>query len=84
MRALLGVSQAAYEPAAYSLIADSFPKEKLPTANSAIIASTFLGGGLCALNILLISKVGWRMCLNLMGSIGLAIGAISFALMREP
>jgi MFS family permease len=54
MRALLGVSQAAYEPAAYSFIADEVSKKKLPTANSAIIASLFMGGGLCALNILVI------------------------------
>lgn len=84
MRALLGVSQAAYEPAAYSLIADAVPKKKLPTANSSIIASLFMGGGLCALNILLISRVGWRMCLNIMGGLGLIIGATSLVLMKEP
>jgi MFS family permease len=84
MRAVLGVAQAAYEPAAYSLIADQVPKKQLPSANSAIIASLFMGGGLCALNILLISRVGWRMCLNIMGGIGLAIGGASLLLMKEP
>ena len=84
MRALLGVSQAAYEPAAYSFIADEVKKEKLPTANSAIIASLFMGGGLCALNILVIQRVGWRMCLNIMGVVGMAIGALSLVFMKEP
>ena len=84
MRALLGVSQAAFEPAAYSLIADAVPKKQLPSANSAIIASLFMGGGVCALNILLISRVGWRSCLNIMGIGGLAIGALALLFMKEP
>jgi MFS family permease len=54
MRAILGMAQAAYEPTAYSLVADQFSKKDLPKANSAVIGAMFLGGGLCALNILLI------------------------------
>ena len=84
MRAILGIAQAAYEPTAYSMIADMVPKKQLPSANSVIVGSLFMGGGLCALNILLISYVGWRSCLNIMGGIGLTVGALSLLLMKEP
>ena len=84
LRAILGVSQAVSEPASYSIVSDQVSKQNMPMANSLLSGSLFLGGGLCALNIILINMMGWRNCLSLMGGVGLVIGVLSLLFMKEP
>ena len=84
MRALLGGFQGSYEPVAYSIIGDEIPQEKQPIANSIITATPLIGGGLTALNIILIATVGWRHCIQYMGLIGLVCGVSSLLFMKEP
>jgi len=45
----VGVGEAALSPAAYSMIADLFPKSKLPIANSVYNMGIFIGAGLAFL-----------------------------------
>ena len=84
MRVLLGIAQAANDPVAYSMMQDSFPPDKLGTANAFLTGAAFLGGGLCSLNILLIQNLGWRSCLTLLGTIGCIISACTMLLVKEP
>ena len=84
MRVLLGVAQAACDPLAYSMMQDSFPSNKLGTANAFFTGAAFFGGGVCSLNILLIQSLGWRACLSMVGGVGLLIGALTFLLVKEP
>lgn len=67
-RVLLGIGEAALVPAAYSLIADFFPRRKQAGAISIFAASTFLGAGLA------LFAGGWLVAwLNDLGSLALPL-----------
>lgn len=84
MRFGLGVFQAATEPLIFSLIADTIPKKKLPTANSLIKAAPYAGSAISSLLILMIPKIGWRGCFNFMGGIGVLAGILALFTIEEP
>lgn len=84
MRFLLGATQAACEPAGFSLIADYFPSNKVSTATSIITAAPYLGSGISSLSVIMIAKMGWRACFKSMGILGLAIGALCVLFLKEP
>ena len=94
-RMMLGASEAALAPAAHSILADKFPKEKLSTALSiytigAIVgtgASTFMGG--LALHFLPPTQLfstpiagplmGWQLLFIAVGGPGLALAFLAFS-----
>jgi MFS family permease len=84
MRFILGATQAACEPISFSLIADYFPPNKSATAASILTAAPYLGGGLSSLNVLLVAAFGWKAAFNIIGVLGLGIGALAFLLIKEP
>jgi MFS family permease len=84
MRVILGIAQAATEPAALSMMADAIPKEYQASANSLFFSAPLLGIGFCSLGLMLIEKMGWRMYLNSTGVIGLIIGVLTWLLVKEP
>ena len=84
MRFGLGVFQGATEPLIFSLIADTIPKKKLPTANSLIKAAPYAGSAISSLLILMIPQIGWRGCFNFMGGIGVLAGILALFTIEEP
>ena len=84
MRFLLGATQAACEPASFSLIADYFPSNKVSTATSILTAAPYLGSGLSSLSVILIAAKGWRYSFNFMGVLGLIFGGLGLLFMKEP
>ncbi|MXW19753.1 MAG: MFS transporter [Gammaproteobacteria bacterium] len=92
----VGVGEAALSPAAYSMIADLFPREKLGRALGIYSSGVFIGIGLSfilvaeligALDTVNLPVVGeltpWRLTLIVLGIPGLAIAALCFTF-REP
>ncbi len=92
----VGVGEAALSPAAYSMIADLFSREKLGRALGVYSSGVFVGIGLSfvisavlidALDTVTLPVLGeltpWRLTLILVGAPGLAIAALCFTF-REP
>jgi MFS family permease len=95
----VGVGEAALSPAAYSLIADYFPKERLATALSVYSIGIYLGTGLAyivggrileavaPLGTVVLPVVGpifsWQLVFFYVGLPGLLVGLLVFWL-REP
>ena len=84
MRALLGAFQGAYEPVAFSMIADQIPEKNQSVAKSVLLATPLVGGGMTAMNIMLIGAIGWRKTVSVMGIIGLIYGVASLLFMKNP
>ena len=84
MRALLGMAAAAADPTGYSMIADTFKPNQIGLANSVWTAAPYLGGGLCALNIIFNQLFGWRNTLMGIGGIGVLIGLLNNFFVKEP
>ena len=98
-RVAVGVGEAALSPAAYSLITDMFPREKLGRALSVYNVGVFLGGGLAFLiGGAVVSAVGdtstyavplfgdlygWQATLVAVGLPGILIAGLTMAL-KEP
>jgi MFS family permease len=76
MRFLLGVFESACNPASYSIIADYFPPSYRSTANAIETSGSYIGQGLSALSILVISKSGWRSLYQYIGILGVLSGLI--------
>ena len=92
----VGVGEAALSPAAYSMIADLFPREKLGRALGIYSSGVFIGIGLSfilvgkligALDTVTLPLLGeltpWRLTLIVLGIPGLIIAALCFTF-REP
>ena len=92
----VGVGEAALSPAAYSMIADLFPRERLGRALGIYSSGVFIGIGLSfilvaeligVLDTVTLPLVGelapWRLTLIVLGVPGLAIAALCFTF-REP
>jgi len=84
LRAVIGASQAFYNPAAYTLISDIFPKKMVGTVNGIFSGGVYLGGALASLSILLDGQIGWRSTLLTIGGIGLVTAAACLVLVPEP
>lgn len=84
LRAVIGASQAFYNPAAYTLLADIFPKNMVGTVNGIFSSGVYLGGALASLSILLDRAVGWRATLQCVGAVGVAAAALVVLLVPEP
>ncbi len=79
IRALLGLGEAAYAPAAASLISDVFPVEERARAQSLFALGMFAGGTVgMILGGLLGEWVGWRAAFFLVGLPGLFLSWVCF------
>jgi MFS transporter, Spinster family, sphingosine-1-phosphate transporter len=83
-RGLVGIGEAAYAPAAQSLISDSFSRENRAMAQSIFAAGMILGGvaGL-ALGGVMGARHGWQHAFFVVGIIGIVPGLTALKL-REP
>lgn len=84
LRTLLGVSQAFFNPAAYTLIADIFPQRLVGSINGIFSSGIYLGGGLASLSILLDNQVGWRSTMLTVGVIGIVIAGVLVLIVKDP
>ncbi len=84
LRALTGFSQAFFNPAAYTLLSDLFPKRMIGTVNGIFSGGVYLGGALASLSILLDGAYGWRGTVNTIGLIGVGAAILCLALIKEP
>ena len=96
----VGVGEAALSPAAYSMIADSFPRSRLGLALGIYSIGSFIGAGLAFLiggaAIEWVSQVGeislpvvgivkpWQMSFFIVGIPGVLIAALFFLTVRDP
>lgn len=100
VRVGVGVGEATLSPAAYSLLSDTFPKDKLATAISVYSAGIYLGSGLAVLiGAALVGSSGgpamvtlpvvgtvfsWQLLFFYIGLPGLALALLVRALVPEP
>ena len=84
MRLALGGFESFTAPCAYSLIADFFPAETRAIANAFFALGISVGGGLSAITLIIIGKVGWRATYVMLGIYGVVVGLLSLIFVREP
>ena len=100
VRVGVGVGEAALSPAAYSMLSDYFPKEKLATAISVYSAGIYLGSGIAVLigaalvgmgsgpvtvTLPLVGTVfSWQLIFFYIGLPGLLLAGLVRLLVREP
>jgi MFS family permease len=84
MRFILGILQSFNNPSSLTLLADYFPIEKRSTVNSVQNAGIYIGSGLSSLGIVAIRNKGWRWLFNLMGALGILVGASILLFVKEP
>ncbi|MFT7528517.1 MAG: MFS family permease [Arenicella sp.] len=96
----VGIGEAALSPAAYSMIADLFPKEKLGRALAVYSIGSFIGGGLAFLiGGAVISAIGdmqsiavpvlgdlrpWQITFMIVGLPGILLALIFFFTVKDP
>ena len=83
-RALTGMTQAFTNPAAYGLIASTFPESRVSTANSIYSSAVYVGGALASLTILLDNQIGWRDSSIAIGVLGLLLAGVSAVFLKDP
>ena len=81
---MLGFFESAFNPCAYSIIADNFHPDYRTTANSLFNSGIYLGGAMASLTALVIAKAGWRAAYSAVGMIGMAVGVLCLLAVREP
>jgi MFS family permease len=81
---MLGFFEAFCGPPAYSLIVDYFPPEVRTTANAVYAFGIYVGTGLSSINIIMISRLGWRWAYAITGMIGIAIGLLVLLIVKDP
>ena len=84
LRALVGFTQAFFNPAAYTLLSDLFPQRMIGTVNGIFSGGVYLGGALASLSIILDDKYGWRSTVNTIGFVGFGAAALNLLLIRDP
>ena len=84
-RALVGVGEAAYAPAAQSMISDAFPQERRAMAQS-IFATGMILGGACGLALggLMGARHGWQYAFFIVGLVGLIPGLAILRIQEPP
>ena len=84
-RGLVGIGEAAYAPAAQSLISDSFARENRALAQSIFASGMILGGvsGL-ALGGIMGERHGWQHAFIVVGLLGILPGLTAFKLKEPP
>lgn len=84
LRAIVGASQAFFNPAAFTLIADTYSPQLVGRMNSVLSSGIYLGGGLASLSVLLDAQLGWRDTMLAIGAFGAVCAAVTLFLIKEP
>jgi MFS transporter, Spinster family, sphingosine-1-phosphate transporter len=84
-RAFVGMGEAAYAPAAQSMISGAFPNEKRASAQAVFAAGMLLGGVFGqAMGGIIGPRYGWQMAFFVLGFLGLLPGISLFGLDEPP
>lgn len=84
MRFCYGMFASAINAPIYQLIATNFPPKYRSTANAIETSGYWIGNALASLMVLIIKFFGWRAMYYFMGSIGITLGAIVLAFVKNP
>ena len=84
MRALMGISEACYLPAALALIADYHRGDTRSFATGVHMTGIFVGSGLGGLGGLLAERHGWSYAFSIFGVGGIAYACVLLAFLRDP
>ena len=82
-RVIIAVSQAYFNPVAYTLLADLFPTQKLAEANGYYIWH-LPRWGLASISIVMDQSIGWRMTMLVIGAIGGLATMLVFFFVKDP
>ncbi|MEO6246311.1 MAG: MFS transporter [Opitutaceae bacterium] len=83
-RALMGISEACYIPAAFALIADYHRDRTRSLALGLHNAGIMVGSGLGGLGGLIAERHGWTLAFELFGIVGVVYGAVLIWGLRDP
>jgi predicted MFS family arabinose efflux permease len=84
LRIIVGASQAFFNPAAFTLVADMFPVALAGTMSSVLSSGIFLGGAVASLSVVLDETVGWRITMAATGGVGLIAALCAWVVVRDP
>jgi predicted MFS family arabinose efflux permease len=84
LRVIVGASQAFFNPAAFTLIADIFPPALVGTMSGVLSSGIFLGGAVASLSVVLDEAVGWRGTMAVTGGVGVLAALCAWVLVRDP
>ncbi len=82
-RALMGISEAAYFPAAGALLMDYHREGTRSRANAIHLSGVMVGSGLGGLGGLIAESYDWQFVFRLFGFIGIAYAAVLLLLLRD-
>jgi len=83
-RALMGISEAFYIPAALALITDYHRDRTRSLATGLHMSGIYLGQAIAGLGGYAADALGWRMAFGVFGVVGAAYAVVLVALLREP
>lgn len=84
VRALMGLSEAAYLPAALALIADYHRGDTRSLATGIHMTGLSVGTGLAGIGGWLAEKQGWRFAFDVFGWLGVAYAVLLWFVLRDP
>ena len=84
VRALMGLSEAAYLPAALALIADYHRGDTRSLATGIHMTGLSVGTGLAGIGGWLAEKQGWRFAFDVFGWLGVAYAVVLWFVLRDP
>ncbi|KAL1510874.1 hypothetical protein AB1Y20_005706 [Prymnesium parvum] len=76
-RMLSGFAQAFNNPAAYTILSRTYPREQRATVNGIYSSGLYIGGGLAALSIVADNLLGWRELTTLVGGAGIVLAVVA-------
>lgn len=82
-RAIMGISEACYIPAALALITDFHRGPTRSLATGIHSSGIYVGAALGGFGGLIADQLGWRMGFSILGIIGLVYGVVVFFLVRD-
>jgi MFS family permease len=82
-RAVMGVSEACYQPASNALITDYHPGPTRSTATGINVSGVIIGSALGGFGGLLADAYGWRAPFSIFGLVGITYSAVLLVLLRD-
>lgn len=83
-RALMGVSEACYIPAALALITDYHRGSTRSLATGIHMSGVYLGQALAGVGAFVAQDMGWRLAFSLFGLIGVSYAIVLIVFLKEP
>ena len=84
MRVVLGSALSLSEPAMFSIVGDYFPSSMISTANSVVMAGSYLGAASASSGVFLTGLYGWKNCFKIMSVFGILCALLLGVTVKEP